>query len=368
MDRRFALILIPALLLGCKRAKTDPTGNLDYEWWNETASEGWSEVQVEISDQHSSFMVSAQSWTNGVYVSVEEVWDPDGNLVMSWEDWYESSEWIGEPFFAWYDDAYLNWPIREEDGPLTPGTWSVIVSAVDDWWAYQSVDWDISVQRKKDNNPNQATVQAWVVYAGGVQKEDGVQDAVEQAVDEWARIWQPYGLDLEVEYTTMGRLDASLPVPGEDSDELWNLAYKSNGEQIILLIGETVDGDEWTYGMAGGIPGPMVPSDRSAIAISWLVHAGQDASFTDDEIRVFGGSLAHEVGHYMGLCHPVEDGYESWDALGDTPTCSDQSSCEDDLGSNLMFPYSICDWETCSVQETLTDDQVVLSQQYSGAL
>jgi len=362
------LLLIPALILGCNRAKTDPTGKLDLESWSETARDGWAEVSVDITDQHGAFMVSAQTETEGVYLAVEEVWDPDGNLRMSWEDWYEMDEWIGEPFDPWYKDVYFNWPIRAEDGPLTPGTWSVVVGAVDDWWAYKKAELDLTVQRKTDSDLDNATVQAWVVYAKGIEKEDGVQEAVEGAVEEWTRIWAPYGLKLQVEYDGMRGLDPAVPVPGEDSEDLLTLSKRSNGEQIVLIIGETVDGDEWTYGMAGGIPGPMVPSDRSAIAISWLVHAGQDGTFTDDEVRVFGGSLAHEVGHYMGLCHPVEDGYESWDALGDTPTCSAQTSCEEDLGANLMFPYSICDWETCSVQETLTDDQVSVSQYYSGAL
>ncbi len=368
MHLRPLLLLSPALLLGCRRAKTDPTGALDLEVWTESAPDGWTEVKVDVTEQHGAFMVSAQTETQGAYLSVEEVWDPSGNLVMSWEDWDSSDEWIGEPFFAWYKDVFFNWPIREEDGPLEPGSWSVIVSAVNDAWVYKSADLDLSVQRKRDTEPAAGTVHVWLVYAKGVTRESGVQDAVEAAVDQWRTIWAPYGLDLEVEYGDMPGLDPALPVPGEDSDELLKLSRRGNGEQIIVVIGETVDGDKWTYGMAGGIPGPMVPSDRSAIAISWLVHAGKDASFDDDEIRVFGGSLAHEVGHYMGLCHPVEDGYASWDALADTPACSDQSSCEEQLGPNLMFPYSICDWETCSVQEALTDDQVVVSQQYSGTL
>jgi hypothetical protein len=368
MDLRLLLPLIPALLLGCRRAKTEPTGKLDLETWTEQARDGWLEVQVDVTEAHGAFMVSAQTEKEGAYLSVEEVYDPSGNLVMSWEDWYESDEWIGEPFFAWYKDVFFNWPIRAEDGPLTPGTWSVIVTAVDDWWTYVPAELELSVQRKKDSDPDNGTVQIWIVYAKGIEKEDGVAEAVEGAVEHWERMWQPYGLKLEVEYGNMPGMDPALPIPGENSDEIEQLSARSNGEQIILVIGETVDGDQWTYGMAGGIPGPMVPSDRSAIAISWLVHAGKDASFDEEEIRVFGGSLAHEVGHYMGLCHPVEDGYESWDALADTPTCSNQSSCEEQLGSNLMFPYSICDWTSCAVQERLTDDQVVLSQQFSAAL
>ncbi len=332
-----ALLLAAATIVGCHRATTEPTGLLETEQWTEKADGGVVMVEVEVDENHPAFLVSAQTAEPGAYLSVEQIWDPSGDLVMSWEDWYYSNEWIGEPFFAWYPDVYLNWPIRAADGPLDPGTWTVVVTAVDDRWGYLDIDLDLSVQRKRDTDLSQGTVHAWVVYAKGVTKEPGVEDAVEQAVDEWRRIWEPYGLDLQVEYGDMPGLDTALPVPGEDSEELLKLSSRSNGEQIVLVIGETVDGDQWTYGMAGGIPGPLVPSERSAIAISWLVHAG-------------------------------EDGYESWDALDDTPTCSSQSSCEEQLGPNLMFPYSICDWDSCSVQETLTGDQVASSQRYAGAL
>jgi hypothetical protein len=362
------LFLVFAPLLGCRRADTEPTGKLDLETWTETPSEGWVEVEVDVTDQHGSFLLGAQTPDDGIYLGIEQVFDPSGAQVMSWEDWYYSDEWIGESFFAWYKDVYFNWPIREEDGPLVPGTWSVIIGAVDQQWTYREAEIELSVQRKKDTDLSSGTVYAWVVYAKGVDEDDAVVAAVEEAVDEWARIWSPHGLDLQVEYGDMPRLDPDLPIPGEDSEELLKLSRRTNGEQIVVVIGETVDGDAWTYGMAGGIPGGLVPSDRSAIAISWLTHAGGDGRFDADEIRLFGGSLAHEVGHYMGLCHPVEDGYESWDALEDTPRCDSQTSCEEQLGPNLMFPYSICDWETCSVQETITDDQVALSQRYAGTL
>ena len=362
------LLLVSAATVGCRRAKTDPSGKLDLETWTEAAPDGWVEVQVDVSDQHGAFMVSAQTWDANAYMSVEEVWDPNGNQVMSWEDWDDSDEWIGDPFSPWYKDVFLNWPIREQDGPLDPGTWSVIVSAVNANWSYMDVDMDISVQRKRDDDLTSGTVHAWVVYAKGVKKEQGVEKAVEAAVDQWASLWAPYGLELEVEYGNMPGLDPSLPVPGTDSHKLAKLSRRSNGEQVVVVIGETVDGDGWTYGMSGGIPGPMIPSDRSAIVVSWLVHAGDDAKFTNDEVRVFGGTLAHEVGHYMGLPHPVEDGFETWDALDDTPNCTTQTTCEDELGPNLMFPYSICDWDSCSRQETLTDDQVALAQRYCAVL
>ncbi len=368
--RQPALLCLPLLLpLACNNAKTAPTGKLDLDWWTEsTGDDGWVELTVDVEDDISSFLVTAETWDTNAYLSVEEVYDPDGYLVASWEDWYESSYWIGEPFFAYYQDVFFNWPIREEDGPLSQGTYSVVVSAVNESWTYVDTELDLTVQRRSDDDLSQGTVHIWMVWAKGVEKEPGVEEAALGAVEHWRTIWEPYGLDLDVEWTTMRGIDRELPEPGTDSWELYEASSKTNGEQITVVLGESVAGDAWTYGMAGGIPGGLVPTERSAIAISWLAHAGDDGSFDDEEVRIFGGSLAHEVGHYMGLTHPVESDYQYWDALDDTPTCSDQEDCEAALGANLMFPYTVCDWDTCLTQETLTDDQVAVSHNYSGTL
>jgi hypothetical protein len=72
--------------------------------------------------------------------------------------------------------------------------------------------------------------------------------------------------------------------------------------------------------------------------VGWLANAGGDGTFSDGDIALYGEVLAHEVGHFVGLCHPVERGYDYWDALDDTPECRSVSSCESILGMNLMFP------------------------------
>jgi hypothetical protein len=98
------------------------------------------------------------------------------------------------------------------------------------------------------------------------------------------------------------------------------------------------------------------------------VHSGVDATFDDDEIDLMAGTMAHEVGHYMGLFHPVEGGFAEWDALADTVDCTRRSECEDELGTNLMYPYSICDNTSCTLAEDMTAGQVSVKQQYLGTL
>ncbi len=142
-----------------------------------------------------------------------------------------------------------------------------------------------------------------------------------------------------------------------------------NGQELQLLVGELVDGDAQTYGIAGGIPGPMDPSTRSAVVVSWLVHAGANGAFNDDETRLMGETFAHEIGHYMGMHHPVQFGWNYWDALDDTDECTASSACGQALGDNLMYPSSICDPSGyCEPQFRLTPQQVAELHRNAAAL
>jgi len=353
-------------LLGCRGAKTPATGNLKTDEYFEDTTDGWLEVQVEVDDNHPAFMISAESM-DGTTLAVEEIYSPSGDLALYWEDWYYSTEFLTYAFWNDYADVFVNWPIRPEDGPLENGTWTVYLGSYNNNYVYTDAEIWVGAQRKKDTDLSSGTVHIYMIYAKGMRKVDGLERAVEDAVDRWEEVWAPYGLELEVEYAK-SRIDPDLPEPGNNSGDLFSESSRTNGEQLVMIIGETIAGDEWTYGMSGGIPGSMLPSDRSAVVMSWLVHAGGDASFSDDEARLFGESMAHEAGHYMGLAHVVESDYEYWDALDDTPECSSQSACESSLGENLMFPYSICDWDSCVVTHELSDDQVGVSQRYCGTL
>ena len=119
-------------------------------------------------------------------------------------------------------------------------------------------------------------------------------------------------------------------------------------------------------GVVGSIPGSSFSSPNSVVLISWLGIAGVDGELnTEEEIRMLAETFGHEIGHYMGLFHPVEDDFESWDALEDTPECNRQYTCEQLLQNNLMFPYPVCDYDECLEQDQLTPDQIATITHYA---
>jgi len=266
----------------------------------------------------------------------------------------------------------FNWPVRAEDGPLVDGTWRAVLATYNYSAGYvPNVDVEITAHNALDEDTSAGDAQAVLIYADGLDDEAEVVAAVEGAVERWREVWAGIDLDLSVRYLSDVGLDADLPSPSDARTDLGVIRamseLKEEGE-IAVLIGTTVAGDAWTYGEAGNIPSALVPSEYSAVVLSWAAHAGGDAAFNEDEIRLFGETMGHEVGHYFGLFHPVEDGFRYWDALDDTPACENRPTCEEKLGENLMFPYAICDFSDCLPTWQITDDQAGVFHHYTGNL
>jgi hypothetical protein len=336
--------------------------------WTETQvsdSSGNVEVEIPVESGEASFIITVES---DYILALEYVYDPDWNTVLDWSDW-SSTESLTGAIYAEETDVVFNWPVREVDGKLSSGTWWLDVVTVDGNGSYTSgAEVNITVQVKDDNSLEDGTVYAMLVYAEGVGDQADVVVATEAAVDRWAEIWAAYGLTLEVDYYDID-VSADLSTPGYSGDTgMLDTSLNGEAHDLTLLIGETIDGSMDYYGIAGSIPGTMLATSRSGVAISWLANAGGDGSFSDDDVRLYGETLAHEIGHYMGLFHPVESDYSYWDALDDTAQCSSESNCDTKLGDNLMYPYPVCDWDSCTPQDQLSDGQTGVKHRYTGTL
>jgi hypothetical protein len=169
---------------------------------------------------------------------------------------------------------------------------------------------------------------------------------------------------LEVAYATAD-FASPVPNPSRGDDDITDWAAAGAEDDVVVLVGETIQQGNGIYGIAGAVPGTLVESPHAAVAVSWLTNAGGDGVFSPDDVRLFGETLAHEVGHFLGLFHPMEipEGDQpiaSWDSLPDTPECAGFDACIQDLGDNLMFPTPVCtgDCSTFVSQTLLTANQV----------
>ena len=364
-------------LVGCKKGveqdsavPTQPVEDAYYDVQDfkiETDASGLATLTFEVEEGHTAVLVTASSKDS--FVGVNALVNPDGHYTLDVDDWWYNEKALTDAFFASTYTTALNWPIRGMDPPLTPGVWSVEYYAASMMGQYQSTKLTGKVHLKRDNDLAFGTTHVRVVYAKDTDKPK-VKNGMEIALQRWTEIWAARGLTLDAQEVS-SELDKDLGFAWDSigSKDIEDLASTFPEGTLVLVVGETIDNDMDLYGLAGGIPGAIHDTPMTWVLVSWLTHAGADGIFVEDEARMFGETMAHEIGHYTGLFHPVECGLDcgqNWDALMDTPDCVGWQDCEEDLASNLMFPYPVCGMSDCTPAGDLTRDQEEVVQQYLG--
>jgi hypothetical protein len=151
----------------------------------------------------------------------------------------------------------------------------------------------------------------------------------------------------EVSMSTLAWDDPYVDAEGEEADELRAAAIADNSRAINVLFVQDFN-EVGTLGIAAGIPGPngIMGTVASGVIISVDTHLDGDGSalLTD----MMGETLAHELGHQIGLFHTSEDDGSEFDGIADTPECDADfdvdgdgeltaEECESADGRNFMF-------------------------------
>ncbi|MFT4977664.1 MAG: hypothetical protein ACI8S6_003571 [Myxococcota bacterium] len=336
----------------------------DFVWtsWSDRSQNGVVDATVALPDGRS-FLMTVEAQQSGIVTMASAAVSPDGQLVYTWDDWNNTEQNYSYAVYPETAVATLNYPVRDSDVPYTGGTWEIELFTLDGTGDYiDNVPVDIRVYVAQDDTLSGGCVFVRLVYAGGTGDDPAVTDAVERAVARWSQVWAAHGLKLIPTGTASSRLDADIPSPRAGHDDYADLSEDSDAI-LQVVIGETIDG-ETALGESGSIPGSLAATPYSAVAISWLAHAGVDGVFSDAEVRTMGETMAHEASHYLGLFHPVElsgDTPRSYDALDDTPACTSRDDCDELLGRNLMYPYA-----TDDDQDELSSGQVGVLNLWTG--
>jgi len=275
--------------------------------------------------------------------------------------------------FPYFTTSNASWPvIPDADGAMAKGTWLYRFLTLTDWNYANDAKEPVEIVVHENHRTETARcVHVRFVLAEGLSENERLMDDLETAAAVFEGILIRHDIALH-ETWFESDLDPVLPSPGEGSAQISALIEDSPEDTLNVIIGETIEVmTEGVAGEAGGVPGALHATEHSAVVIAWLELAGISGSLEDDEVQMLGETIAHEVGHYTGLVHPVQFDDElnivAWDALDDTINCTDVEVCLEKLASNVMFPYLLCDWTNlCDSQDEVSDQQASVLRTYPG--
>lgn len=335
-------------------------------------TQGTAILEVDVPPFARSLMLSARSET-GTYAYVGRVLAPDGSTVVSSTTWQSETEFLSSGLLILGEEANLNWPVRDIDPALTGGEWTFELKVLSS--SGQSLD-DEPIQTtvfvNRDVDEGEGCLSTRILMSPETAADPGLDAAVRGAVERWQEVYAQAGVQVQASFGTEDELPETLDHPYLGSDLYETLKSESQDEELVMVVGESIAGaSTGILGEAGGIPGSLAPARRAVVAVGWLLHAGTDGTLDATDTQGLGETMAHEIGHYVGLFHPIEldssgrpTGYT--DALSDTDTCDSSSDCQSALGTNLMYPFKTCYDANCERQDGITGQQGEVIRGYSG--
>ncbi len=188
----------------------------------------------------------------------------------------------------------------------------------------------------------------YVVGVPGLTATSARDDAdVRQVVDTMRAIYAPMGIDVRVAaYLAPSQALVTRYSVIRDLYDVFNLVAASQtpsggleqklAVNVFLIEDFNVADAPGLLGLSTGIPGMagLHGTTGSGLVFSTASLGLDNASL--------GQTLAHEVGHFLGLRHTTEHGGSSADPISDTPRCLNPQlgfKCQD--AENFMFPFSL---------------------------
>ena len=200
-----------------------------------------------------------------------------------------------------------------------------------------------------------------IVIVGGADISQSELDTTVARMDDvWAGGGGPNVGEVE-----LYELSGSSFLEYRDSNDLRATELPDADPQAInLFIIDDYADEPGTLGEAGGIPGPLGLQgvDGAGVIVALDGHRNRGG---DLDVATMGETMAHEVGHQVGLFHTTESDGSSTESLDDTPDCPRDADdgdgyftaeeCADYDGRNFMF------WVTGGfTQEEVSDEQALV--------
>jgi hypothetical protein len=302
-------------------------------------------------------------------IDISDITDPSGFHMMSADP---NSYPIGINLAQGSGQSAVSFTIPHGgDYEFKAGTWTFSVTHYD---SPDGAPREVSIYTMVKNAPGATiNVNLWVVAIPDYLGNDDPNLKV--MTDEFRRIMLSAGFTIgslnivRLEGDTANRLtylDSNADKNGngqqDDLDELFRLSAGAGNDYLNIFLVRHIGGGG-ILGIAGGIPAPQIiqGTAHSGVAVNMV---GGFRSLTHDFLAMQGDTMAHELGHVLGLFHTTESDGKSFDPIKDTPECPastfdkngdgkvSANECVTVDAGNLMF------WSSASFpQETLSATQ-----------
>lgn len=146
--------------------------------------------------------------------------------------------------------------------------------------------------------------------------------------------YQTYRIDMQANGIDLGDGSATRIVDNVLASTIANGAARPDAMHILFVrrIGGTDNPKFDPAGYSMGLPGPYSHKrDTSGVLVATEKYAGSGGLDADG----LSSSLAHEMGHYLGLYHTSEPDGATHDPLSDTPECL-SGACDEPFLRNIM--------------------------------
>lgn len=328
-----------------------------YDWFWGTDSGASEGPTFTLNLPADTLSISAFVDDPGVSVGIG-TFEVDGTTYVDVADYSEAPPaWATPPFYHW---ARMGGGfVLPQDGVLAPTGASILRvsgAAIDDQTGNPAV---LHVYARSGLPETPSAMHINLVLVGETTLFQEELDATIEVVD---RIWNQSGgpsvgtVDL---YSTTG--DSIIAY--DDANDLRRMAFPAEANHgISVFFIQDFSDAAGTLGVAGGIPGPLGGTgvDGAGVLVALDPHAYSDGTL---DTTTLGSTLAHEIGHQLGLFHTTESDGTRSDSLT-TPECPSSADldadgsysateCEAYDGTNFMF------WSAAAfLQEDVTADQM----------
>jgi hypothetical protein len=334
----------------------------------------WSDGDGEVAwvDGWMYFVIPDDITSLLIAVEHEAEYTALNGMAIDGEWWVDLPNAIGEgPFWHWpIEVASVTMPISEDTLPAGG------CLAIDPVVYADAVGESGTLHIVTRRAPAQAsTIDVNVFIVGTTQVSDA---DVMAAVTHMAELYELGGSATlgQVNFSTLDWPDPYVDCIGAEANALRAATGDGEPNAINLLFVQDFN-EPGTLGIAAAVPGPNgIPGTAgSGVMVSIDTHLDGDGTtlLTD----LMGETMAHEVGHQIGLFHTSEDTGLEFDGIADTPECTldndldgdeemSAEECEALDGRNFMFWVSSDEFsqlEMSATQAMVLRDSVIARPQ-----